>query len=120
RGLPAALRELADRSPIGVRVTATVPERLPPQVETTAYFVAAEALANVAKHSGATQAAVEVTVRNGRLTVVVTDDGVGAADPGGGSGLTGLADRVDAIGGTTLLSSPPGGPTVLKVEMPCA
>ncbi|MEV0270084.1 sensor histidine kinase [Hamadaea sp. NPDC050747] len=120
RGLPAALRELADRSPVGVHVTATVPERLPAQVETTAYFVAAEALANVAKHSGATQAAVEATVRNGRLTVVVTDDGVGAADPGGGSGLTGLADRVDAIGGTTLLSSPPGGPTVLKAEIPCA
>ncbi|WP_290867490.1 sensor histidine kinase [Hamadaea sp.] len=119
RGLPAALRELADRSPIGVRVDATVPERLPAQVETTAYFVAAEALANVAKHAEASQAAVEATVRNGQLTLVVTDDGVGGADPVVGSGLTGLADRVGAIGGTTFLSSPPGGPTVLKAEMPC-
>ncbi|MEV6970321.1 histidine kinase [Hamadaea sp. NPDC051192] len=120
RGLPAALRELADRSPIGVRVSAAVPDRLPAQVETTAYFVAAEALANVAKHSSATRASVEATVRNGLLTIVVTDDGSGGADPAGGSGLTGLADRVGAIDGTTLLSSPPGGPTVLKAEIPCA
>jgi signal transduction histidine kinase len=118
-GLPAALDELADRSAIPVTVDADLDGRLPGKVENTAYFAVAEALTNIAKHSGATQASVSARVRYRVLTVEITDDGQGGADPGGGSGLTGLADRVAVAGGRMLLSSPPGGPTVLRVEVPC-
>lgn len=118
-GLPAALHELADRSPLPVRVDAELPGRLPPAIEGTAYFVVAEALANVGKHSGATTATVTVRQRDGLLTVQVQDDGVGGAEPARGSGLTGLADRAAVAGGRMFLSSPPGGPTVIRVELPC-
>ena len=94
------------------------PQRLPPSVETAAYFVVAEALTNVAKHAGATNATVSLTARNGRLEVVVADDGRGRANARGG-GLTGLRRRVEALDGTLSLSSPPGGPTVLRAELPC-
>ncbi|MFB9236352.1 sensor domain-containing protein [Plantactinospora siamensis] len=130
-GLPAALAELAERAPVPVTVRAELP-RLPAAAESTAYFVAAEALANVAKHAAATRvtvtAACEAADRAGarqppaepRLLVVeVVDDGRGGADPGRGTGLTGLADRVAAAGGTMYLSSPVGGPTVVRVELPC-
>ncbi|WP_239138019.1 sensor histidine kinase [Sphaerisporangium rufum] len=119
-GLPAALRELADQSVVPVAVETDLPRRLPEQVEATAYFVVAEALTNVAKHSGAT--AVRVTAREtaGLLTVEVRDDGRGGADPAHGTGLTGLADRVAAADGRMLLSSPPGGPTLIRTELPCA
>ncbi|MFC6879833.1 MULTISPECIES: sensor histidine kinase [Actinomadura] len=119
RGLPAALAELADRSPVPVTVRADLPERLPPHEEGTAYFVAAEALANVAKHSRATRAALTAATRGRTLVLEVEDDGRGGADPGRGTGLTGLADRVAVIGGRMLLSSPAGGPTLLRVEIPC-
>jgi signal transduction histidine kinase len=118
-GLPAALEELADQSPVSVTVDARLDGRLPPQVENTAYFVVAEALTNVARHSGAAQATVSAQLRRNRLTVEISDNGHGGADPERGSGLTGLADRVAVAGGRMLLSSPAGGPTVLRVEVPC-
>src|SRR5712691_12967105 len=118
-GLPAALGELADQCPLPVTVTADLPERLPSQIENTAYFAVAEALTNIAKHSGATTASVTARQHHGVLTIEVSDNGRGGADPGRGTGLTGLADRVAVAGGRMLLSSPPGGPTILRVEVPC-
>ncbi len=118
-GLPAALGELADRSTVPVVVEADVPERLPALVENTVYFVVAEALTNAAKHSRATCVTVTARVKGGALDVEVRDDGHGGADPDRGSGLTGLADRVAVTGGRMLMSSPAGGPTVLRVEVPC-
>lgn len=118
-GLPAAFGELADSSPIPVTVDAHLDGRLPGQVENTAYFAVAETLTNIAKHSGATSASVTARRHGGVLTIEVSDDGRGGADPARGSGLTGLADRVAVAGGRMLLSSPPGGPTVLRVEVPC-
>jgi signal transduction histidine kinase len=118
-GLPAALGELADRSAVPVAVEAHVPKRLPALVESTVYFVVAEALANAAKHSRASRVRVRARVEGGALAVEVRDDGRGGADPDRGSGLTGLADRVAVTGGRMLLSSPAGGPTVLRVEVPC-
>ncbi|MEV6520902.1 sensor domain-containing protein [Longispora sp. NPDC051575] len=119
RGLPAALGELADSSPMPVEVDATLPDRLPAAVEGTAYFVVAEALANVARHSGATGARVYAARGADRLAVEIHDDGRGGADPARGSGLTGLADRAAAVGGRLYVSSPVGGPTLVRVELPC-
>jgi signal transduction histidine kinase len=118
-GLPAALGELADQSPIPVAVDAHLAGRLPSQIENTAYFVVAEALTNIAKHSGATSASVTARQHHGVLTVEISDNGRGAADPHRGTGLTGLADRIAVTGGRMLLSSPDGGPTLLRVELPC-
>jgi signal transduction histidine kinase len=118
-GLPAALSELAEQAPFPVTVDAALTGRLPGQAENTAYFAAAEALTNVAKHSGAATASVTARAGDGILALEVRDDGRGGADPARGSGLTGLADRVAVAGGRMLLSSPPGGPTVLRVEVPC-
>jgi signal transduction histidine kinase len=118
-GLPAALSELADQAPFPVTVSSALTGRLPGQAENTAYFAAAEALVNVAKHSGAATASVTARTGDGTLVLEVRDDGHGGADPARGSGLTGLADRVAVAGGRMLLSSPPGGPTVLRVEVPC-
>jgi signal transduction histidine kinase len=118
-GLPAALSELADQAPFPVTVDAALTGRLPGHAENTAYFAAAEALVNVAKHSGAATASVTARAGGGILVMEVRDDGKGGADPARGSGLTGLADRVAVAGGRMLLSSPPGGPTVLRVEVPC-
>ena len=118
-GLPAALSELADQAPIPVTVYSGLAGRLPGQAENTAYFAAAEALTNVAKHSGAATAIVTALASDGILVLEVHDDGRGGADPARGTGLTGLADRVAVAGGRMLLSSPPGGPTVLRVEVPC-
>ena len=120
-GLAGAVRELAARSPLPVTVTVAPgwPGRLPEPVETTAYFVASEALGNVARHATAGRAEVALR-RAGRILVMeVRDDGHGGADPAGGTGLTGLADRVAAVNGRLLLSSPPGGPTLVRVELPC-
>jgi hypothetical protein len=118
-GLPAALSELADQAPVPVTVDSALTGRLPGQAENTAYFAAAEALVNVAKHSGAATASVTARAAGGILVLEVRDDGRGGADPARGSGLTGLADRVAVAGGRMLLSSPPGGPTLLRVEVPC-
>jgi signal transduction histidine kinase len=120
-GLPAAIRELAGRSPIpvGVTVRGGSATRLPQRVEGTAYFVASEALANVVRHSRATRADVTLSRTRGLLVLEVRDDGCGGADPAGGTGLTGLADRVAVLDGRVLLASPTGGPTVVRVELPC-
>jgi signal transduction histidine kinase len=119
RGLDAALSGLAARTPVPVRVNVDLPERPPPTVEAVAYFVVSEALANVTKHAAATQVDVEIVRSGPTLRVTVTDDGVGGADPAGGTGLRGLAKRVYSVDGTLRLDSPAGGPTVLAAELPC-
>src|SRR6266487_3019028 len=119
RGLDAAISALAARSPVPVEVGVDLRDRPPGAIESTAYFVVAEALANVAKHAAATHAQVRITKQGGRLVVEVRDDGVGGADPAGGSGLAGLADRVASIDGRLTVASPQGGPTVVRAELPC-
>jgi signal transduction histidine kinase len=116
-GLAAALAALSRRAAVPVEL-AVCPERLPASVEATAYFVAAEALANVAKHAHATRVATEVTRRDATLAVEVADDGVGGADPGG-AGLRGLRDRVEALDGRLRVDSPCGGGTRVTAAMPC-
>ncbi|MGX1368761.1 signal transduction histidine kinase [Streptomyces canus] len=118
-GLTAAVADAADRSAVPVDVDLSVPGRLDRAVEAAAYFVVCEALANVDKHSGAGRAEVRGGHARGRLLLEVRDDGRGGADASAGSGLTGLADRVSVLDGTLSLSSPPGGPTLLRVEFPC-
>jgi signal transduction histidine kinase len=119
RGLAGALSGLAAACPVPCRVDVAVPVRCAASVEATAWFVVAEALTNVARHSGATRAAVTVRQAGGRLTVQVTDDGRGGADEAAGSGLSGIRRRVAAHDGVLTLTSPPGGPTTLDVELPC-
>ncbi|TVL91266.1 sensor histidine kinase [Streptomyces sp. SAJ15] len=119
RGLPDACADAADRSPVPVEVRFDLPGRLPPAVESAGYFAVSEALANIAKHSGAGAARIEGRYADGLLTIDVSDDGGGGADPAGGTGLTGLADRVSVVDGSLTVSSPPGGPTLLCVEIPC-
>ncbi|MCM1939452.1 sensor domain-containing protein [Streptomyces sp. G3] len=119
RGLAGALSGLAADCGVPCRVEADVPERCAAAVEATAYFVVAEALTNVARHSGAGRASVTVRARGGRLRLLVEDDGRGGADADGGSGLTGIRRRVAALDGTLRLTSPPGGPTALEVDLPC-
>ncbi|WP_264935202.1 sensor histidine kinase [Streptomyces sp. A012304] len=118
-GLQAAVADAADRSPVPVDVDVRLPHRLPQSVEAAAYFVVSEALANVARHSGASRARVRGEHRGGRLVLETWDDGRGGADTTRGTGLTGLADRVSVLDGTLSLTSPPGGPTLLRVEIPC-
>ncbi|AXE87231.1 sensor histidine kinase [Streptomyces sp. Go-475] len=118
-GLEAAVADAADRSAVPVDVDLELPGRLSEAVEAAAYFVVCEALANVGKHSGASRAEVSGGHREGRLFLQVRDDGRGGARAGAGSGLTGLADRVSVLDGRLSLSSPPGGPTLLRVEIPC-
>ncbi|MBZ6104348.1 sensor domain-containing protein [Streptomyces olivaceus] len=119
RGLAGALSGLAADSGVPCRVEADVPERCAASVEATAYFVVAEALTNIAKHSGAGRASVTARARGGRLRLRIEDDGRGGADEDGGSGLTGIRRRVAALDGTLRLTSPPGGPTALEVDLPC-
>jgi signal transduction histidine kinase len=118
RGLDAAISALAARSPVPVGVEVAT-ERLPGAVESTAYFVVAEALTNAAKHARAGEITVHIARRDDLLVVEVTDDGDGGADPARGSGLRGLADRVAAIDGRLTVTSPAGGPTVVRAELPC-
>lgn len=120
RGLTAALAAIAARSPVPVDLVVDLPqERLAPVTENTAYFVVSEALANVAKHSGATVCRVEVTCAGDRLRVVVEDDGAGGAVLAPGHGLNGLADRLQAVDGELTVDSPRGGPTRLTADLPC-
>lgn len=119
RGLGPALSAVAARSAVPVSVDVAVTGRLDETTEGIAYFVACEALANVAKHSRATEARVVVRRRGDRLVLEVTDDGIGGAVPTG-SGLQGLKDRVEGVDGWFHVASPPGGPTTLLVELPCA
>ncbi|HZQ64937.1 MAG TPA: ATP-binding protein [Gaiellaceae bacterium] len=116
-GLSAALGELAATAPVEVSLEAPA-ERFAPAVEATAYFVCAEALVNVAKHAGARAVSVGVRRRNGRLLISIRDDGAGGAEPGRGSGLRGLADRVDAVGGQLTVSSPATRGTAVLAELP--
>jgi signal transduction histidine kinase len=120
RGLDAALSALAARCPVAVELQVDLPERPPPAIEATAYFVVGEALTNVAKHSRARSVLVRVSRRGPTLAVEVTDDGVGGAVVHRAGGLAGLADRVRAVEGTLRLASPAGGPTTLLAELPCA
>ena len=118
RGLAAALRELTVRSEVPVEATLEVSDTLPPHVETAVYFVVAEALTNVAKHSAATRASVGVWLENGGVEVRVEDDGAGGAHPAKGSGLAGLQQRVLAADGRLEVRSPAGGPTVVSAWIP--
>jgi signal transduction histidine kinase len=118
RGLAEAIRALAARTKLPTTVSVDPGERVPPAVESAAYFVVAEALTNAVKHSAATRLTVEVTRDGDMLVVQVADDGVGGADPNG-SGLTGLRKRVEALDGVLRIASPPGGPTLLHAELPC-
>jgi signal transduction histidine kinase len=119
RGLDAAIWALAGRCPVSVEVSVELDSRPPETVETTAYFVVAEALANVAKHSGASEAQVAVwRAPEDWLVVEVTDDGKGGADPASGSGLVGLADRLAALDGRLFVESPAGGPTRVRAQLP--
>jgi signal transduction histidine kinase len=117
-GLGTALATLVTASTIPVRVAVDVPDRPSPSIETMAYFCVAELLANVAKHSGAGRASVQVTMGHGRLLVTVTDDGNGGARVGAGGGLAGLVERVGTVDGEVHVDSPAGGPTVVRVELP--
>ncbi|NUR77528.1 MAG: hypothetical protein HOQ28_14740 [Thermoleophilia bacterium] len=119
RGLEAAISALGDRSAIPVHVSASVPDRPPAAVESAAYFVAAEALANAAKHAEATRIDVRIVRDPSTLVLEVADDGLGGADPGG-SGLTGLRRRVEALDGKLTVASRPGAGTTLRAELPCA
>jgi signal transduction histidine kinase len=122
RGLDAALSGVAARMLIPVKLTVNVPRRPSPTIEAVAYFVVSEGLTNITKHSQASQASqAEVIVKQAgdRLHIIITDDGVGGADPGRGSGLAGLAQRAAAVDGTLDITSPLGGPTLLSVDLPC-
>ncbi|MFC5216897.1 sensor histidine kinase [Streptomyces coerulescens] len=119
-GLPAALATLAADSALGVEVSTDIRTRPTPAVESIAYFCAAELLANATKHSGADTATITVTAHDGPLRLRVADPGRGGAVIGAGSGLTGLLARVRTVDGTLTCDSPPGGPTVVTVELPRA
>jgi signal transduction histidine kinase len=120
RGLGPAIEALARRAPLPVRVAELPAERLPEQVEQAAYFVVSEALTNVAKYASATEASVAVAQSDGRLTVEVSDDGVGGADIGHGTGLRGLIDRLAAIDGRLQVDSEPGRGTTVRARIPLA
>jgi signal transduction histidine kinase len=120
RGLDAALSGVTARMPVPVRLTVDgLDHRLPPVIEAVAYFVVSEALSNVAKHAQASQAEVVVQRAGDRLHLIISDDGVGGADPAGGTGLAGLAKRASSVDGTFEIASPPGGPTLITVDLPC-
>jgi PAS domain S-box-containing protein len=120
RGLGAAVRMLAGRAPVAVEIDAIPDERLPEPVEAAAYYLIAEALTNIAKYARASRARVRVAPSATGVVVEVSDDGIGGADPVGGSGLRGLADRVEALGGALHVDSPAGGGTTLRAEIPTA
>jgi signal transduction histidine kinase len=119
RGLADAIRALALDSPLRVQVTGPLDGRLPAPVESAGYFAVSELLANVAKHSGAGAAEVDLRHSSGSLRITVSDDGAGGADPSRGTGLQGVARRVAAFDGVLVVSSPAGGPTVINLEVPC-
>jgi signal transduction histidine kinase len=119
RGLDAAVSALAARCPVPCTVAIDLPERLPAAVESAAYFTIAEALTNVAKHSGASRCAITGEVRDLWLAVEVTDDGRGGLREASGTGIAGLRGRVEALDGRLLVVSPAGAGTVLRAELPC-
>jgi signal transduction histidine kinase len=117
-GLAPALEALARRAPIHVALDLQTDARLPENVELTTYYVASEALTNVIRHARADEVRIAVVVDNGSVMLTVADDGVGGADPAGGSGLVGLHDRVAALGGALEVESEPGAGTVLVAKIP--
>ena len=120
RGLRPALEELAYAARLPLELDVSLSERLPERVEAAAYYVVSEAITNVVKHAEANSIRVRVERVDGHAVVEVADDGVGGADSGGGTGLRGLADRVDALGGRLRVESPRGRGTVVHAEIPCA
>jgi signal transduction histidine kinase len=120
RGLRAALEELAYGSRLPLELEVGISERLPAPIEAAAYYVVSEALTNIAKHASATAVRVRVARVDGSAVVEVADDGVGGADGTRGTGLRGLSDRVDALGGRLNIESPPGRGTVVQAQIPCA
>jgi signal transduction histidine kinase len=120
RGLAVALEGLAVRAPVPVRLDVDLDDRLPEPIEVAAYFLVSESLTNVAKYAHASAASVEVSRDDGHLVVDVADDGVGGASPDAGSGLRGLSDRVEALGGSLDVTSPAGEGTRVHAELPCA
>jgi signal transduction histidine kinase len=120
RGLADAVRALALDSPLSVQTQIDLPGRVPAPIETAGYFAVAELLTNAAKHSGARDARIELRHHDGRLRIEVTDFGLGGADPTAGSGLAGVEKRLAAFDGIMAMSSPPGGPTIVVLEVPCA
>jgi len=118
RGLGPALAALAETSGVPVRLEVSIAQRPSPAIEAIAYFCAAELLANAAKHSGASRATVGVADQDGRIVMTVTDDGSGGAAPAPGGGLAGLLERVQTVDGRLGIDSPPGGPTVITIELP--
>jgi signal transduction histidine kinase len=119
-GLAVALESLAARATVPVRLSIELDDRVGERVEVAAYYVVSESLANIGKHAHATSATIGVARANGQLVVEVVDDGVGGADSERGSGLRGLADRVEALGGRLRVWTPRGGGTRVRAEMPCA
>jgi signal transduction histidine kinase len=119
RGLEGAVQALALSLPVRTAVTSHLPGRLDAPVESAVYFAVAETLANMGRHSRARSAWVSIIHAAGVLRVEVGDDGVGGADAARGTGLTGINRRLDAFDGTIAVSSPPGGPTVVTMELPC-
>ena len=117
-GLQPALKTLARRSAVPVRLDVGVERRLPESIELAAYYVVSEALTNTAKHAHATVADVRLTAGDGELRVWVRDDGRGGADLAGGTGLVGVQDRVEALGGSISVQSPPGAGTTLEIAFP--
>jgi len=120
RGLDAALSAVVARAPVPVALKVRVEPRPAPAVESAAYFIVNEALTNVARHAHATRAEVAIERAGSRLVIEVRDDGVGGADASLGTGLQGLRERVDGLGGSLHVVSPDGGPTTISVELPCA
>jgi signal transduction histidine kinase len=118
-GLAVALESLAAHAPVPVRLTVEIEDRVHERLEVAAYYVVCESLANIGKHAHATSASVEVARRNGEIVVEVVDDGVGGADSERGTGLRGLADRVEALDGRLRVWTPRGGGTRVRAEMPC-
>jgi signal transduction histidine kinase len=119
-GLGVALESLAARAPVPVRLEVELDGRMPERLEVAAYYVVSESLANVAKHSCATSASVQVARENAHMVVEIVDNGVGGADTEQGTGLRGLADRVEALGGRLRVWTPQGGGTRVRAELPCA
>jgi signal transduction histidine kinase len=118
-GLAVALEAVATRATVPVQVIGATQDRMPEPVELAAFYVVCEALANVARHAGASSAVIELERDPGALIVEVRDDGVGGASADSGSGLRGLADRVEALGGRLQVWSPQGRGTRLRAEIPC-
>jgi signal transduction histidine kinase len=119
-GLEVALEQLAARAPVPVRLNVALGSRLPERLEVAAFYLVSESLANIGKHASATSATVDVARANGQVVVEIVDDGIGGADTERGSGLRGLADRVEALEGRLRIWSPNGGGTRLRAEIPCA